>query len=453
MGSKSLKLTGGRVNSGTVSIASGGSWTFSAYVKTEGTGGKLAIYVGDNAVATQPIPESDTWERVEVSYTNTSSSAKTILAAVQCAQGQEVYIDCVQLEKAPTASRYNLIQNGDFRQSGSPAADWTGTGLTSSDIRATVESSAISRMSTKAMQINGSPTSKKKISQTVPVSGIKGDCYVIGGWALADSVPLNTENEAREFGIRLIFNNTDGTTTTEIAQFNCDTGSTANWQYSATAAVAEKAYSSITVEAVYDYNANTAYFDGIQLFKEEFGSSFTYDDGNVVSVTDLQKQKTQYEYTDNDLTKEILPTGAELTYTYDDHHNVLTATTETGLIYTFTYDTYGNNTSVSLSDGVSGNRVIKSTATYTDDGNRLVSTTDALGKVTTYSYHADTNVLEWVKYPEDTDSTKTAYTYDSMYRMATAAATTDTGLSLSTVLFESNTENFSVFFTQYYVKI
>jgi len=63
---------------------------------------------------------------------------------------------------------------------------------------------------------------------------------------------------------------------------------------------------------------------------------------------------------------------------------------------------------------------------YSGDGNRLVSTTDASGKVTTYSYHPDTNVLEWVQYPEDTDGTnsttdtRTKYTYDSMYRMVEA---------------------------------
>ena len=60
-----------------------------------------------------------------------------------------------------------------------------------------------------------------------------------------------------------------------------------------------------------------------------------------------------------------------------------------------------------------------------------MSTADAVGNVTTYQYNADTNMLEWVKYPEDTSTTKTTYTYDTMYRMASAATTTDTGVSLS----------------------
>ena len=38
----------------------------------------------------------------------------------------------------------------------------------------------------------------------------------------------------------------------------------------------------LTVEIAYDYNVNTVCFDGIQLYKEQFGSGYTYDeDGNI----------------------------------------------------------------------------------------------------------------------------------------------------------------------------
>lgn len=128
--------------------------------------------------------------------------------------------------------------------------------------------------------------------------------------------------------------------------------------------------------------------DGLELTLTTGGSgtekySYTYDEnGNIISVKDVQSQSTTYEYTDNDLTKQILPSGAALTYTYDDYHNVKTATSDTGVVYNFAYDTNGNNTSVSI---VSGSVNLTSTAEYTADGNRLSSTTDAAGKVTTYS--------------------------------------------------------------------
>ena len=61
----------------------------------------------------------------------------------------------------------------------------------------------------------------------------------------------------------------------------------------------------------------------------------TYDDeGNLISVVDLQKQTTSYDYDQNsNLTQVIQDNKAKMTYTYDDYHNVTTATTEEGLEY------------------------------------------------------------------------------------------------------------------------
>jgi YD repeat-containing protein len=134
-----------------------------------------------------------------------------------------------------------------------------------------------------------------------------------------------------------------------VARFNPDSD---HWQFAATAIFAEKDFWKIEVSLIYSYNVNTAYFDGIQLYKEGFGSALEYDeDGNVISLLTSDEKKTTYEYTNNDLTKEILSTGSVLTYTYDNFHNVKTATTEEGLVYSFTYDGYGNNTAVSITDG------------------------------------------------------------------------------------------------------
>ena len=141
----------------------------------------------------------------------------------------------------------------------------------------------------------------------------------------------------------------------------------------------------------------------------------------MISVVDLQKKKTTYEYdTNNNLTKMLQDNVAKMTYTYDSYHNVETATSAEGLVYTFDYDDYGNNIMVSISNGTV---TMQSSAEY-EEGNRLKETTDAAGNVTTYSYNADTNVLEWVKYPNDTESTKTTYTYDEMYRLTRAATGT-----------------------------
>ena len=436
-GNKSLMLTGtttgssNGVKSNGFTVAPGESLTFSAYVKTASASAYLALTDGSTTKNTY-ISSGKDWTRYEVTYTNSGSSSKTVTAQFLVGSSGTVYMDCAQLERTVTASRYNLLTNGDFRYG---LFGWIRDSASTSD--ETVSSSSptsVTQLENTVLRIIGSPTTPKHVYQEVNVSGSKDDTYVVTGWAKSDSVPLTNLNESqtttRQFALAVNFHNTDGSVTTKVVQFNPDADNTNHWQYAAGAVVADKDYTYITVDCQYDYNFNTAYFDGIQLYKEEFGNSYTYDeDGNVISVKDLQGQTTTYEYDNNNLTQILQDNKAKMTYTYDSWHNVDTATSADGIVYEFDYDDYGNNTEVSI---VSGGTRITSTAAYTtDDNNRLASTTDALGKTTTYSYNADTNMLEWVKYPNDTDATRTNYTYDSMYRTASAAVTTDTGDALS----------------------
>ena len=418
LGNKALSISGtGMMRSGGFTAKAGKTYTFSGFVKVSGAGdsGKLGIGDSMGANAQWSLPVSDTdWTRVEVSYTNNTQSDQTVYALLQ---GTDVYLDCVQVEEMPTASRYNLVNNGDFASS----AGWTETNLVSGTDMITAAPETFPALSSNAYKITGGYTTDKSVKQTISVSGGEGDSFVFGGWAMGNSASLaNYEGEEeKEFGIRCTLHYTDDTTKVETVSFNPDVS---QWQLVSGAIAAEKAYTSVTVEAVFESNANTVYFDGLQLFKEEFGVSYTYDDkGNVISTIDLQNKNTEYEYDDDsNLTKIIQDGKTKMEYTYDNHHNVLTATTDEGYVYTFEYDTYGNNTKVYTT---SNNETISTSATYTSDHNQLATATDALGKVTQYGYNLQTGLLEWVKYPKDTEATKTNYTYDEMYRMASVNAT------------------------------
>ena len=226
-------------------------------------------------------------------------------------------------------------------------------------------------------------------------------------------MPL-TSGTSRRFGIVLRFYYSDGTEGEEVASFNPDCNSQNDWQYLSLRAVAKKAYTSMRILMVYESNANVVYYDGIQLYKEEFGHSYVYDsDGNVISVTNLQKQTTSYEYKNNDLVKMILPSGAKQTYTYDSYHNVLSATSPEGVVSNFTYDAYGNNTKVTLGSGA---KKISAAATYTTNGNQLASVKDTRGNTTSYGYDAQTGLLNWVQAPGETESTRTNYSHDNQLR-------------------------------------
>jgi len=447
-GSKSMKLVttaSSALVSQTITVPVGESYSFSAYVKaTQGTAG-LGIRDVNNTRVMQRSPEvtpADGWQRVEVSYTNTSNTSTTIYLAFYGNGSTTAYMDCVQLENTPTASRYNLVENGDFRYDD---FGWTANNDDKVELyvpNASTVDLAAPQLDGKVYQFTGDALNKLNLSQTVNISGSEGDTFVIAGWAKGEAAALaENEDYPREYGIVATFNYADDDTSSAsdedepkkfVAQFNPNMGENGPWQYSAEVMVAEKDYESITVAVTYDHNIHTVKFDGIQLYKEEFGSSYTYDeDGNVISVVDLQKQETTYEYTNNDLTKEILPSGAELEYKYDSYHNVTQATSAEGMVYKFTYDDYGNNTSVSITGGSNSTETITSQAHYTTDGNYTDWTKDAAGNITYYNYHTDTGVLNWVQYPNDTSATKTAHEYDEMYRMESVEATTSSNLNLS----------------------
>ena len=87
-------------------------------------------------------------------------------------------------------------------------------------------------------------------------------------------MPL-TSGTSRRFGIVLRFYYSDGTEGEEVASFNPDCNSQNDWQYLSLRAVAKKAYTSMRILMVYESNANVVYYDGIQLYKEEFGHSYS----------------------------------------------------------------------------------------------------------------------------------------------------------------------------------
>ena len=422
---------------GGFTVAEGETYTFSAYVKT--VSGQAALRIKDDtgiSFNSKSLPSDSDWTHLEVTYTNTTSATRTIALCVYHLTPGTAYIDCVQLEKNAVATRYNRITDSDILESITSAdSPWTiytnGTNtpsISQGQSAATLNESYIS--------ISGDPFAEQYVYQTVDLYGTAGDRYVFSGWVKADPLP---ENESDRFcGLALVFNNADGTKTEFAISANPNLTSGDHWQYLAAAAVAVKPYNSITIRAEFSYNANTAYFDGLQLYEEEFGETYAYDaNGNITAVRDILGQTTTYTYNStNDVIESVAPNGVITTYEVSNHN--ITRSLERypssdGLFinlanYAYIYDSYGNLTEQTATV----NRVVKTTrATYSSDKNHLATTVDELGNVTTYHYNPDTSVLEWVRYPNDTDATRTNYTYDAMYRLIGTSVTTDQNREMS----------------------
>ena len=448
LGAKAMQITREETSSGyyvystadsVYTAKPGKPYTLSAYVKTtgmdgSGSGAKIALKLsgsGEVVATSEAIKVNSDWTRLEVTYNHPADAAEDLLVVMLYNESVgTAYFDCVQLEQSPSASRYNLVENGDFSRLKTTETDsynWLeSSACTTSENRILFTGeTAAPNLDNFVYTVTGSPTASKQNYQDLVVTGSAGDVYTLAGWAKGDSVPL-TDGSDRRFGLVLRFYCTDGTKEDTLISFNPDTDSMVSWQYTAGRAVATKAYNCLRVMVVYEYNMNTVYFDGIQLFKEEFGQSYDYDDnGNVVSVIDLQKQETTYEYADNQLTKAVLPNGVIEEYTYYQDENgkntplVKTATTKTGVVSSFEYDDYGNNTKVTVT---AEGKTLTSTAEYSDNGDQLIFVTDPLGKTISYSYNSDTGTLISTQAahtePVSADETvpTTTYSYDSLYR-------------------------------------
>lgn len=428
-GAESIKLTksnstGYEAAIQNLTLEKGKTYTLSGHLKTSSVSGTYGAYMrvlyntasGVAYVDTPAVFGTKDWTRYSTTFTipsDASSDSVSVYLLLKESTGT-AWFDSIQFEEGLVANRYNLIENADFTSySGNTPSFWVRDNLTASDTVVTsADSTNPSYMSDTRFMINGdcTPGNWKSIDQTVPVSGNAGDSYVVGGWGKGTSVPMAKDTTFRVFGLSVQFKYTDGTSEYLVVHFNEDSSI---WQYASGAVVAAKDYNSVVVRPHYSGEANTAWFDGIQLYREEFGQAFSYDaDGNIKSATDLAENRSAFDFdANNDLIKVTTPKGNDFDYTYDSNHNVDTAETAKGIDYDFGYDTYGNNTVSKVYDASGTNTgFIKADAAYDANGNYINTVTDARGKVTDFDFNTNKGTLTQV---EDASGNVVCYSYDS----------------------------------------
>ena len=183
----------------------------------------------------------------------------------------------------------------------------------------------------------------------------------------------------------------------------------------------------------YEKNVNYADFDGMTLYKEEFGNTFTYDDdGNVTAVKDLVGQKAKAQYDDyNNLISYVQPGRPDtvkttISYGSSDAEKKkrlpLRVDSPTGIRTANTYDANGNLVRSYVIDSMDGTCMMDSHQSYTADGNHVATKTDARGKVVTYETDLAKDTLTKVT---DPNGQSVNYTYDSRMRVIGTSATVD----------------------------
>lgn len=403
------------------SLEKGKTYTLSGYIKTNNIsnvnkrGAALIVTYQKldgswQNIYSDYVNGTKDWERYEATFTLPSdamSNSVTVKAGVDRETGT-AYFDNLQLEDGNTANRYNLVENANFEYE---TYFWQKSELNSNDFRTTATGQPAS-LGSNVFKISGEADKRKYIAQIVNVSGKKGDAIVFGGWSKGEGVP------ERNYAIDIGIEKTDGTYQWIGGRFNEDSN---EWQYTSKVAIADGDYKSIKIYALYYNNANSAYFDGLQLYKEEFDESYQYDsNGNVVSTKDLDKQNSQFAYnTNNDLIKSVDPKGNNFNYSYDSKHNLLNATSSENVVYSFTYDSYGNPLTSKVGDS---SLFINSSSTYTANGNYIKSLKDSEGNVVTYNYDETKGNLNSVS---DANGKATSYSYDNMDRLQSTSKVAD----------------------------
>ena len=157
-----------------------------------------------------------------------------------------------------------------------------------------------------------------------------------------------------------------------------------------------------------------------------------------MTVAANAKQKGTMEYSNGNLTKSVDAKGFNYTYKYDSKHNMTEATSQGGAKYLYTYDSMGNPTSLKVKNDT---LCIETGSTYTTNGayvsqtsdqdghtesysynetkGTLTKYTDKMGRITNYSYDANTDAVTSVSQTLSNGQTvSNSYTYDN-YRLKT----------------------------------
>ncbi len=422
-----------------IAVTPGKYYTFSAYAKTDTTidysaysAGIFLYYEIGGEYIIQPQKElinkkTEGWQRLDYTFTVPESVTYAWVAVGTervDAVSANIMFDCAMLEEGGAVNDYNLINNSNFRSSD----NWkllvggTETAFTASNNSVTVQ---------------GEYNREKILTQTAVIENCQDEtCFELSVIAAANSVYFDPddESEQRDFGIELIFNYADGTAETYTRSYNFASSSK---QTATLAAMPNKDLEiiSATVNIRYDFNANsvTVYevslIPGGTVIDTESDETETEEDTEETEDTDSK----EVYYDDNEEQIKFSYSASTLEgsyYVYDEEGEV--TDTYVGYVAVSTDDSGSEtvsfdmnrpymHTSTSSVDNLDENgKVISYTvtsvdeygnstsATYDKETDNILSSTDAKGVTTTYSYNAQ-DLLVAVMCADSS----LAYAYDS----------------------------------------
>ncbi|GEM_PF-6756930 len=342
-----------------------GTYTLSGYVRTDGAlsgnGVTLAANIfngGGYRAETKSISVTDTsgeWVRLQTTFDIEPGDTR-VHVGISFADDTHgsAWLDDFQLEYGEGAGSFNYLHNAQFFNNRS---GWSfDTGITDG----AGESAAPSNVH-RQVNLTGSSTEAKQLSQRVWNTGNEGDVFVFGAWARGNSIPLDTALETGNtgmdtkagtptFSLHLTFYKEDGKVgDTVTVPFNAGIS---GWQYVMGKALAPGEYDSVQYAFTYNYNMGSVAFGSPFLYKESYGQSYTYNtDGDIVTSESAAETSAHFGYEDNYLTRSLSPSGSGFTYNYDGTtHNMQYALSSSGQRVDMTYNSTGGATEMEIAE-------------------------------------------------------------------------------------------------------
>ncbi len=439
-----------------VTLTGGKVYTLSAYVKTDFTsvssnalaGACIAVERLSSPVAQyyrHAIVSGSGYTRQYVTvdltgaaFTKGTSYVFNIVLGTHLAKGV-AYFDCVQLEEGNSANSYNAVENAGF-ENRSDTTSWVKQNM------GDVDGYEIYNVhsGTYAYKFTGSPKHAKRMYQTIPVKGQKGNAFTAGVWVKSNTLPnkdIDEDGAEQSCSITLEICHTDGSKQYEST--SVDTACT-QWRYICLGMVADEAFSHVNIYLKYPYNCNTTYFDDVCLFMDSFGQRYEYDGenrGNVVATIDLANNKTNIKYTaDDEIASYTDAAGKTYTNTYKstDPHLLDSTVDPKNMTTRYSYNAFGQPTLVNITS--TGGMLMQSETAYTSDGHFTTQSRDVNNITVSQDVDAKTGRLNISRVPTTVGGVTldTFYEYDPLTKHNTKVGVLQNNAGTSIEIFPVN---------------
>ncbi|ERJ12639.1 DNRLRE domain-containing protein, partial [Haloplasma contractile] len=407
-----------------------GNYTISGFIKNSGSldnskGAYIDIVGASTKGVITHISGKDEWQKYELGFTIDNDNTP-ITIVLENYSISKAYFDNIQINEGFIDARYNLIDNASFENY---YEAWTSKG--SSGIyratNSTTENSIYNEiLGDYSILIDGSPNTEKSMSQTI-ISPYIGsyNTIVVGGWAKANAAApnkvVNNTDDGRVFEIRVTvawYNSTDTKNTSNFTlPFNPNL---VDWQYQMSHLVIDEDVNNIkeieyvTIEVVYQ-GTGTVYYDGIQAYIEEFGTSYTYEsNGNIGTIntpTSTKDIEIHYKSEDPNVIERIIDSEGQTTNIYSTN-GLIDLMERNNVKQEFKYN--GKKQTTEIISGDVNAKYFSSKIDYTSDYVYKQRITNEFDESVSFKYDRLTGLLES---STDQDNLQTIYDYDNYGRL------------------------------------